>query len=89
MGYSLEPFGYPARILEPINVDVAASTQKLFEEIYLRAVEALGDVVSRMGRDGDTLCLSGGCALNCPSNSRIFRESRFQNIYIEPGCDDS
>ena len=32
---------------------------------------------------------TSGCALNCPSNSRIFRESRFKNIYIEPGCDDS
>jgi len=89
MGYCLEPFGYPARILEARNVDVAASTHKLFEEIYLRAVQTLGDVVSRMGRASDNLCLSGGCALNCPSNSRIFRESRFKSIYIEPGCDDS
>ena len=89
LGYDLEPFGYPDRILEPVNVDVAASTQKLFEEIYLRAAQTLGDAIARMGRTGDNLCLSGGCALNCPSNSRIFRESRFKNIYIEPGCDDS
>lgn len=89
MKYSLDPFGYPDRILEPVNVDVAASTQKLFEETYLRAVETLGAVITRMGRASDNLCLSGGCALNCPSNSRIFRESQFQNIYIEPGCDDS
>jgi carbamoyltransferase len=35
------------------------------------------------------LCLSGGCALNCPSNSRLFREGPFRKIFVEPGCDDS
>ena len=89
LGYSLEAFGYPEKILEPVNVDVAASTQKLFEETYLAATEALHNLVTRMGRAGDNLCLSGGCALNCPSNSRIFREGPFRSIYIEPGCDDS
>jgi carbamoyltransferase len=34
------------------------------------------------------LCLSGGTSLNCPSNSRIARESPFPSIFIEPNCDD-
>ena len=34
------------------------------------------------------LCLSGGTALNCPSNSRIWREGPFDNVFIEPTCDD-
>lgn len=89
MGYSLDGLGYPERILDPINVDIAASTQKLFEEIYLKSVQALGAIIDRMGKASDNLGLSGGCALNCPSNSRIFRESRFGNVYVEPGCDDS
>jgi len=36
----------------------------------------------------DTLCLSGGCMLNCPTNSRIFQETPFRNVYVEPACDD-
>jgi carbamoyltransferase len=89
MGYSLDGLGYPERILDPINVDIAASTQALFEATYLQAVQSLGAVLDRMGKATPNLGLSGGCALNCPSNSRIFRESRFESVYVEPGCDDS
>lgn len=89
MGYSLDGLGYPARILDPINIDIAASTQKLFEETYLKAVQALGAILDRAGKTTANLGLSGGCALNCPSNSRIFCESRFDHVYVEPGCDDS
>ncbi len=89
MGYDLEPFGKSDQVLAPINVDIAASTQKLFEEIYLVAVDALAKIITKVGSRTDNLSLSGGCALNCPSNSRIFRESRFRNIFVEPGCDDS
>jgi carbamoyltransferase len=32
MGYDLEPFGDIARMTAPVNADIAASTQKLFEE---------------------------------------------------------
>ena len=45
MGYDLEPFGKSDQVLAPINVDIAASTQKLFEETYLVAVAALGGEV--------------------------------------------
>jgi carbamoyltransferase len=89
MGYDVGPFGKPDQVLAPINVDIAASTQKLFEETYLAGVDALAKVIGKVGLRTDNLSLSGGCALNCPSNSRIFRESRFRNIFVEPGCDDS
>lgn len=89
MGYDLKPLGDPARPRAPINTDIAASTQKLFEETYLLAVDALAKVIGRMGLHTDNLCLSGGCALNCPSNSRIFREGRFRRMFVEPGCEDS
>jgi len=89
MGYDLEPYGKSDQVLAPINVDIAASTQKLFEETYLVAVDALAKVLEKVGSRTDNLSLSGGCALNCPANSRIFRESRFRNIFVEPGCDDS
>jgi carbamoyltransferase len=89
MGYDLKPLGDPAQALAPINTDIAASTQKLFEETYLLATDALAKIVARMGLRTDNLCLSGGCALNCPSNSRIYREGRFRSMFVEPGCEDS
>jgi carbamoyltransferase len=89
MGYDLAPLGDSRRATSPINVDIAASTQKLLEESYLAAVEALHKILGRTGRRTHNLCLSGGTALNCPSNSRIFREGRFRHLFIEPGCDDS
>lgn len=89
MSYDVEPFGDPERSHAPINVDIAASTQKVFEETYLLAVDALAKVIGRMGLRTDNLCLSGGSALNCPSNSRVFREGRFRRMFVEPGCDDS
>lgn len=89
MGYDLKPFGDPSQARAPINADIAASTQMVFEETYLLSVDALAKVISRMGLQTDNLCLSGGCALNCPSNSRIFRESRFRQMFVEPGCEDS
>jgi carbamoyltransferase len=89
MGYDLAPYGKPDQVLAPINVDIAASTQKLFEETYLVAVDTLAKVIGKVGARTDNLSLTGGCALNCPSNSRIFRESRFRNLFVEPGCDDS
>lgn len=88
-GYDLEAFGDPSRARAPINVDIAASTQKVFEETYLVATDTLARILERMGLRTDKLCLSGGCALNCPSNSRIFREGAFREVFVEPGCDDS
>ena len=80
--------GDPDRVTEPINADIAASTQLLFEETYLAAVRALARMLTAGGDGTTNLCLSGGTALNCPSNSRIWREGPFENVFIEPTCDD-
>lgn len=89
MGYDLEPFGDVARMTAPVNADIAASTQKLFEENVLALIEVLHNYLRQERIVVDNLCLSGGSALNCPSNSRIVREGRFNNVFVEPGCDDS
>ena len=88
-GYDLSPLGDVDRVLESVCVDIAASTQKLFEETILAAVEAVSGMFSLAGMPMDTLCYSGGTALNCPTNSRLFAESPFQMIHITPHCDDS
>lgn len=88
MGYDLTPLGDRARITEKINADIAASTQKIFEETCLDASVALYDIMRSFGVHTRNLCLSGGCMLNCPSNTRLLHESPFDNIFIEPTCGD-
>lgn len=89
MGYDMSALGDRNRMTEPINVDIAASTQKLCEEVCLAAVETMFKLFTRIGLNCPSLCLSGGTALNCPSNARIHREGPFRNVFVEPGCDDS
>lgn len=88
-GYDLAALGDKSKMTAPINVDIAYSTQKLFEQIYLQAVDSLYQGLTNSGIDESNLCLSGGTALNCPSNSVVWQKSQFKNVYIEPCCDDS
>jgi carbamoyltransferase len=89
MGYDLSPLGDVNRILEPVCVDLAASTQKLFEETILLAVECTAQLFRTMKRPMENLCYAGGTALSCPTNSRLYNEGPFPNLYIPPDCDDS
>jgi len=81
-------FGHPARKPETelgtFHQDVAASLQKVTEEILLRMTRHLYEK-TRL----DNLCLAGGVALNCVANGRIMRETPFKNIYIQPASGDA
>jgi carbamoyltransferase len=88
-GYAAAPLGDVSRVTEAINVDIAASTQKVFEETMLLATESLNGILSRLGVATPNLCCVGGTALNCPANSRIYREGPFRNVFVEPHTDDS
>lgn len=87
-GYDMAPLGDRAHATEPVNRNIAASTQLLFEETYLAAIRTLARMLTNDNIQTGNLCLSGGTALNCPSNSRIWREGPFDNVFIEPTCDD-
>jgi len=89
VGYDLEALADPARITEAINADIAASTQKIFEDTLLQAVAALRSMVAGTAASSEQLCLAGGTALNCPANSRIWRESGFRRVVVPPWTDDS
>ncbi|HWN72154.1 MAG TPA: carbamoyltransferase C-terminal domain-containing protein [Haliangium sp.] len=88
MGYDMTHYQDPAHATDPINADIAASTQKLFEEIRLRAIEALYGSLQLGRLYTPNLCLSGGTALNCPSNTKVLNEGPFRHVYVEPACDD-
>ena len=36
-----------------------------------------------------SLCLSGGCSLNCQANSRVLSEGAIDSLYVPPACSDS
>ncbi len=64
--------------------DVAASCQRLTEEILLKIVDNL------QHRTGlKNLVMAGGVALNSVANGRIMRESRFEQVYIQPNAGDA
>ena len=66
------------------DMDIAASVQKVTEEIVLRSGR---HVHARTGMRN--LCLSGGVALNCVANGRLLREGPFENIWIQPAAGDA
>jgi carbamoyltransferase len=81
-------FGGPPRTSEGSlterEMDVAASIQKVTEEIMLRTVRTAHRLVG-----SENLCLAGGVALNCVGNGRVLRESPFENIWIQPAAGDA
>lgn len=88
LGYDLNLHGRLTHDEVPVDVDMAASVQRLFEETMLNGVEVLYRLLEKAGRRSDNICLSGGGALNCPTNTRIWRESKFRNVFVPPACND-
>ncbi len=66
------------------DMDLAASIQKVTEEIMLRMAN---HVHSETGMKN--LVLSGGVALNCVGNGRLLREGPFDDIWIQPASGDA
>ncbi len=81
-------FGGPPRKPEtPLTrreMDLAASIQKVTEEIVLRLART---VERELGVK--YLCMAGGVALNCVANGRILRELPFRDIWIQPAAGDA
>jgi carbamoyltransferase len=81
-------FGGPPRKpdsrLSRRDMDVAASIQKVTEEIMLRSARYVHEQTGLR-----KLCLAGGVALNCVANGRILREGPFDEIWIQPAAGDA
>ena len=81
-------FGGPPRLpdtpLTARDMDLAASIQKVTEEVMLRMAR---HVYAESGLKN--LCLAGGVALNCVANGRILREGPFENLWIQPAAGDA
>jgi carbamoyltransferase len=81
-------FGGPPRKAEsPVTqreMDIAASIQKVTEEIMMRMARHVHALTGQKN-----LCLAGGVALNCVGNGRILREGPFERIWIQPAAGDA
>jgi carbamoyltransferase len=85
-----EHFGRPARdpkqsdkSLDPFYCDVAASIQKVTEQIVQRMTRHLHELTGLR-----QLCLAGGVALNSVANYKVLREGPFTDIYVHPAPGD-
>jgi carbamoyltransferase len=78
------PVREPESKLQQIHKDIAASAQKVTEEIVLRITRHLH------GQTGmENLCMAGGVALNCVANGRVIRETPFKNLFVQPAAGDA
>ena len=81
-------FGGPPRDPEtPLtqrHMDLAASVQKVTEEIMLRITRNLATTYQI-----ENLCLAGGVALNCVANGKVLRDGSFKRIWIQPAAGDA
>ena len=70
--------------ISQFHMDVAASIQKVTEEIMIKLAKSV-----RKEYNVKNLCLAGGVALNCVANGKILKEKIFDNIWIQPAAGDA
>jgi carbamoyltransferase len=70
--------------LTELDMDLAASIQRVTEEVMLRAARHAHALTG-----SKRLCLAGGVSLNCVGNGRIVREGPFDDVWIQPAAGDA
>ncbi len=70
--------------LTQFHMDIAASIQKVTEEIMIKLAKSLKNEYNL-----ENLCLAGGVALNCVANGKILKEKIFKNIWVQPAAGDA
>ena len=70
--------------LTQFHMDIAASIQKVTEDIMIKLSRSIRDEYGIKN-----LCLAGGVALNCVANGKILEEKIFDKIWIQPAAGDA
>lgn len=91
-GFRTEPVAWstfaPARApgdtMRPEHADLAASVQHRLEEVLLELAHWLHRQTGQR-----RLALAGGTALNCVANTRLYAESPFDDIWVQPAAGDA
>lgn len=66
-------------------MDIAASIQKVTEEIVIRIAKSAAQFTGHK----KNLVMAGGIALNCVANGKLLRERIFENLWIQPAAGDA
>ncbi len=82
--FDKEPRNTKIEKITDFHMDIAASIQKVTEEIMIKLTKAI-----RKEYGIKNLCLAGGVALNCVANGKILKEKIFDNIWIQPAAGDA
>jgi carbamoyltransferase len=91
-GFRTEPIRWdeyvPARVdgehWDQAGADLAASVQRLLEEIELDLARWLHDQTGER-----VLTFAGGVALNCVANTRVWAEGPFDDVWVQPAAGDA
>lgn len=70
--------------LEQVHYDIAHSTQAMYEEAFFNL---LNTVFNK--NKIENLTLAGGCAMNSVANGKIYRRSKYKNVYIQSAAGDA
>lgn len=64
--------------------DIARSVQAMYEEAFFH-------LLNRLHEDHrvDGLALAGGCAMNSVANGKIYRNTPFKKLYVQPAAGDA
>lgn len=79
----LEP-RVPGSGIEPYHHDLAASVQRVYEEILFSVLNHISSFL-----DNTDLSLAGGCAYNGTANGKIIGRTKFENLWIPPAPSDA
>ena len=74
----------PESQLTQREMDLAASIQKVVEEVLVRLARSIARATGERN-----LCLAGGVALNCVANGILLKEKIFDRIWIQPAAGDA
>ena len=74
----------PESPLTQMDMDLAASIQKITEKVVLRLARGIAKKTNETN-----LCLAGGVALNCVANGILQKERIFKKIWIQPAAGDA
>ena len=66
------------------HADLACSMQQRLEEVLVELARWLHDQTGER-----VLTMAGGTALNCVANSRIWRDTAFEEVWVQPAAGDA
>lgn len=80
----LGPVRLPGEPITPYQKDIAASVQKVTEEIIFSLCQNIYKKTQ-----SENLCLSGGVAQNSVANGKIIANTSFKKLFVPPACHDA